>query len=686
MRYRPEVDGLRAVAVIPVILFHAGFRAFAGGYVGVDVFFVVSGYLITSILLPELEQGRFSLATFYERRARRILPALFLVVCATLPFAYLWLSPRDLENFAQSVTAVATFSSNVLFWRESGYFDTEADLKPLLHTWSLAVEEQYYIFYPLFLALVWRFGKKWIVGLLVLVTVASLGMAQWGAYNEPSAAFFLLPTRGWEILLGAFCAFFLKDRQSAPAAHAPSQILSALGLTGIIASVFLYDGTTPFPSVFTLLPTVGTVLLILFAQPGTLSHRLLSLRPVVWVGLISYSAYLWHQPLLAFAKYRSFGEPPRALIAGLCLLTFPLAYLSWRFVETPFRRKNVIGRRFVAVFSVAALITLGVIGVAGDLTDGAERRFAMPEAVRSSFAWSAREKECFDKKRLHDRPDWLCGLGEDDRSPTFFFFGDSHGFALLDAFDEAARLEGRHGLTTSLGGCIPFLEVYALNEDPGDQNCFALNERVFDYVRANPDIKELFLAGRWSYYTNGGYHGEDLAYIALAKGGERSEAESRKAFEHGLRSTLARYRSIGVDVHIVTQVPQQLVDPMNLFYQVYTSATGPAAVDETLSRVSVREVRHHELQRFPNGLFLRAAKQQPLHLLTLDRHLCAAGVCLVGTSSGSYYYDEHHLSVFGARRTVPSIRSALRAAPKSTGAAAEDRRPGGAGGRGALSP
>ena len=198
MEYRREIDGLRALAVIPVILFHAGFTAFSGGFVGVDVFFVISGYLITSIILAELEQGTFTVVNSYERRARRILPALFVVMVACLPFAWFWLRPGDTKDFSQSIAAVSLFSSNILFWTESGYFDAAAELKPLLHTWSLAVEEQYYVLFPLFLMALWAFRKRWILGALIAVGMGNLATAQWGPQNDPSAAFSLLPTRAWE--------------------------------------------------------------------------------------------------------------------------------------------------------------------------------------------------------------------------------------------------------------------------------------------------------------------------------------------------------------------------------------------------------------------------------------------------------------------------------------------------------
>lgn len=363
MKYRREIDGLRAIAVLPVILFHAGIGLFSGGFVGVDVFFVISGYLITSIIVTELDRDSFSLARFYERRARRILPALFFVALTCLPFAWLWMFPQELKDFSQSLMAVAVFASNILFWQESGYFDSPALLKPLLHTWSLAIEEQYYLLFPLLLLLVWRFGRKRVVLLLAVLAASSLILAQWGALHKPAATFFLLPTRGWELLLGGFIAIYHSGplpRRQAGGKH----LGEAAGIAGILlifAAVFAFDETTPFPSFYTLLPTLGTALIILYATPDTLIGRLLSARLLVGIGLISYSAYLWHQPFFAFARLRSAEPPSTILMLGLAAASLVAAWVSWRFVETPFRRKSAFTRG--QVFSLALVASVAVLGL-----------------------------------------------------------------------------------------------------------------------------------------------------------------------------------------------------------------------------------------------------------------------------------------------------------------------------------
>ena len=296
---------------MPVILFHAGFEWFSGGFVGVDIFFVISGYLITTIIITEMAEDRFSIINFYKRRARRILPALFFVMAVCLPFAWLLLVPNELKDFGQSIVSVSIFSSNILFWIEAGYFDAASELKPLLHTWSLAVEEQYYLLFPIFLILTWRLGVKWIIFLLSIVFFISLGLAEWASnqITQPkiiSAAYFLLPTRGWELLVGVFVAFYLKSNTFFNSKMF-NQMMSLIGIIMISYSVIAFDKNTPFPSLYTLVPVIGTALLILCSVQKTLVYNFLTLKPIVGLGLISYSAYLWHQPLFAFMRSSVLG-------------------------------------------------------------------------------------------------------------------------------------------------------------------------------------------------------------------------------------------------------------------------------------------------------------------------------------------------------------------------------------------
>ncbi|MFQ6551163.1 acyltransferase family protein [Aestuariibius insulae] len=358
MLYRPEIDGLRAVAVVPVILFHSGLGLFSGGFIGVDIFFVISGYLITTLLIEDIERGSFSLLEFYERRARRILPALFFVCAACLPFAWLWMLPEQLRDFSQSLVAVGLFASNILFWRESGYFSEAAEDKPLLHTWSLAVEEQYYIIFPILLLLIWRSGPRRVLWILIALSGASLALSEWAWRTAPSANFYLIPTRAWELFAGSIAALHV-HRSGLKSNGA----IAVAGLFLILAALVTFDETVPVPGLPALLPVAGTVLVLLYGH-NTPAARLLGLPFLTGIGLISYSAYLWHQPLFAFARIGSLEPPGLPLMLGLALASFPLAWLSWRFVERPFRRRGpgAMPRRMVFAGSASGLAAVAAAG------------------------------------------------------------------------------------------------------------------------------------------------------------------------------------------------------------------------------------------------------------------------------------------------------------------------------------
>jgi peptidoglycan/LPS O-acetylase OafA/YrhL len=323
MQYRSEIDGLRALAVLPVILFHAGFHSFSGGFIGVDVFFVISGYLITSIILRDLETGTFSLKHFYERRARRILPTLFFVFLTCIPLATLLMSPSELKDFALSLGASLVFISNIFFWGQSGYFDTASELKPLIHTWSLSVEEQFYVLFPLALAGLWRSKKRNMIAALIALAVASLLLSEYASRTFPSFNFFWLATRAWELLAGALCAFLVIKPK-----RIRDDLLSLIGIILITASIFYFDSSTRSPSAISLMPVMGTCLVILFGTQTTITAQLLSLRPFVAIGLISYSAYIWHQPLFAFSRIGAAREPSAEWMLLLILVVLLFAYLT----------------------------------------------------------------------------------------------------------------------------------------------------------------------------------------------------------------------------------------------------------------------------------------------------------------------------------------------------------------------
>jgi peptidoglycan/LPS O-acetylase OafA/YrhL len=426
MKYRSEIDGLRALAVMPVILFHAGFELFSGGFVGVDIFFVISGYLITTILVAEIENQQFSLISFYERRARRILPALFFVMLISIPFAWFWMLPDPFENFGQSLVGSSLFSNNILLIMTSGdYWGLEAEYKPLLHTWSLAVEEQYYILFPIFLILFWHLGRVNVFWIIVILAILSLSLSEWGWRNVEDANFFLSPMRIWELLAGSIAAFIAEKR-----GVQNNNLPAFLGLFAIVFSIIAYDETVPFPSVYSLVPVLGTVLLVLYAGKDTFVAKLLSTKAFVGIGLISYSMYLWHQPVLAFLKIYLKSPPNDFANYAVIFLTVILAIGTWRFVEQPFRQKGKFSSKFILRYSLVMIFSFVTLGMYIDRSNG------IPERIFSDGSYKRNSHEIkITPTRLVIFDDVFSNIGKTNR---VLIFGDSF------AVDVAYLIEHKH--------------------------------------------------------------------------------------------------------------------------------------------------------------------------------------------------------------------------------------------------
>ncbi len=632
MEYRREIDGLRAVAVLPVILFHAGFQFFGGGFVGVDIFFVISGYLITTILIHELEAGQFSILNFYERRARRILPALFLLLLACLPFAWFWLVPDDLKSFSQSLVAVISFASNILFWQQSDYFDSSAEFKPLLHTWSLAVEEQFYLLFPLFLMLFWRRDQRLLLAVLVGSALASLGAAQWGVAKDPTATFFLLPTRGWELAIGSLCAYYM----SRPGAgqHSPRvrELASLAGLGMIGISIFAFSKYTPFPSVYALLPTVGAAMIILFAAPATIAGKILGSRAMVGVGLVSYSAYLWHQPILAFARHRSMEGPSPALMASLVVLTMVLAYLSWQFVEKPFRNRSKFGRPQVFGFAIAGSLLFLGIGVAGHKTDGMRSVKTTPqqqEVLRTVTA-SPKRTACHTKGLDYRKPQDACAFNGPDGE--WAVFGDSHAIELAYALGVELKGSQQGVRQFTFSGCTPSYQRADVN--PG---CSDWTREAVDFIAADPRIKEVVVSYRIHSALFGDHEG---IYPRLP--GEFTDAK-RAAIWASYKTILNRFISAGKHVTVVLQAPELPRQVDKLIRQ----ADDPRTVDGVSMDWWHRRSAYVEqrLGELPAGV----------RVLRPESLFCDAARCYAVKDAKALYFDDDHMSTYGAGLVAHSV-------------------------------
>jgi len=637
MDYRREIDGLRALAVLPVILFHAGFETFSGGFVGVDVFFVISGYLITTIILAELEQGKFSIVNFYERRARRILPALFLVMLVCIPFAWFWLLPSDMKDFSQSLVAVSVFASNILFWRESGYFDTAAELKPLLHTWSLAVEEQFYVLFPLFLMLFWRLGKRWILVMLGLVFVASLAVAEWAAYAKPTAAFYLLPTRGWELLIGAFAAFYLSKANRKEFGKAMGEVGGWLGVALILYAVFAYSKATPFPGLYALVPTLGTVLVILFATQQTTVGRFVGNKAFVGVGLISYSAYLWHQPLFAFLKHSDFDDT-KEIYALLILLTLLLAFISWKFVETPFRKKSIFSRKAIFVFAFLGSAFFIGLGFFGHRTNGFDSREHM--AIFKDLLYDTSKlgfQQCSDSLSKQDPKLNYCMSASPN--PNALLVGDSHA-------DD--KFYGIHKEVLSYdwklignSSCPPLFGVKVKSADGTD--CTERLQKIFSYIDANSSsIKVVVLSFAHMYpldvliaadHIQRQFDPNDSIIVDI----NDSSLGKIEAFYTGLKRTVDFLESRNIDVVITLDIPELVTFPADcLKNQIGCNFSK----SDVLSRQVVLRNKINEL----------AASSANVRVFDSLDVFCrdSSDSCSILFEGRSLYRDSHHLTHYGS--------------------------------------
>lgn len=655
MQYRREIDGLRALAVVPVVFFHAGLSAFDGGYVGVDIFFVISGYLITGILIKELEDGSFSIASFYERRARRILPALFLVIACSLPFAWAWMVPAELEAFGRSIVAVTLFVSNVLFFREDDYFAAAADLKPLLHTWSLAVEEQYYLVFPLFLALAWRFGRRKTFWTITVVALVSLGLSEIAWRIKPSANFYLAPTRVWELLAGSLCAF-IYDRTRLM----PFQWLSLLGLAMIAFAVFVFDAATPFPSLYAAIPVGGSALVVLFAQPSNLAGRFLGSRVLVAIGLISYSVYLWHQPLLAFARIRANPEATPGLLLGLSALSFVLGAVSWKYIEQPFRagKRSVFQtRRTVFIASALAGLALICCGAAIVFLKGSPDR--LPPAALAYLNEPAGDGPgCNNLLDVADvRSGKICAIGTKSMQPSVALIGDSHASVLSGALDESFKQFGLSGAVYANPWCVPLLN---LGTDAASKNrCSNKTEAIFQRVTSKPTIRTVVLFAEWPAYDHGQRWPDTAAAIyrydgtANDCGDAKSVDANLAALRCAMRDTFTKLAASGKQVIVVLPVPEYDYDvrishARSEMYHDRREFPGLSRADYLARAGRVRTALMSEAVAYGFSVYDPAAR------------LCDNLFCAPKDRDGQLLYsDANHLSLRGARPLAEDLATML---------------------------
>jgi peptidoglycan/LPS O-acetylase OafA/YrhL len=630
MQRRIEIDGLRALAVIPVILFHAGYESFKGGYVGVDIFFVISGFLITKIILDDLEKGTFSLIDFYKRRARRILPALFFVVIISLPFAWLLMTPAEIHQFSNSVIAVSLFISNFFFYLQDNYFTATAEMTPLLHTWSLAVEEQYYIVFPIIMSLFWVKFRSRTVLAIIAVTLVSLVLAELAWRKLGISGFYLTPMRAWELLIGALVAIFIKELTNKP--KLLEQLLSLFGLALILLAIFTFDSQTPYPSIYTLLPTLGAALVIVYANEKTLVGKALSNRLMVGIGLISYSLYLWHQPVFAFFRLAAFDISLQDAMFALCVSLGALSFISWKFVEQPFRKGNLLVGKQTLLASVVAsflLIAVGVVGRTGWFGTMYQQQFDFIDGMASVYGGENYE---FGRHVY----------GKENVKPSFILYGDSHAHQYISALEGFAKINNTSFISITKSACLSLPGVTNLWNGEIRKSCVEQLNLLDKEVRKNK--LPVIIAYRWTKKLVGSNVDKKITSSI-------SDIRGQKLIFGGLDKLLEMPEPYETVV-VIGNVPSS---------NLLTEGGYTKCVFRKLGECSVNfEVKKGELFELRKIFNDYAMGKKELFFIDPYKELCTTTQCKVLDEDKLIYSDHAHLSKHGASLVIMNNSSLLK--------------------------
>jgi len=656
--YRREIDGLRAIAVLAVVLYHFGIPGLDGGFVGVDVFFVISGFLIGAILWREHQTtGRLSLGRFYLRRIRRLAPAFVAVAVVSSMFAWVILLPFEFREFGKMLIAATFYFSNILFFRQTGYFDTASEEKVLLHTWSLSVEEQFYIFLPL-LTLLFARSKHTLIGVLILAWAASLVANIALTPVMQTATFYLFPFRAWELLTGVLLAIWGYERVENWVHH---QALSWIGVALILGSVVLVQPGPGFPGFQVVAPVLGTALVLLNGRQDNFVNAALSSRGFVFFGLISYSLYLWHWPVLVLSKYWRDGYSSASEVAFWLLVAMVLGTLSWRFVERP-TRHSMAPARIIFGTAIIASLSLSVFGFLIYQNQGLPQRFSAKAQVH--IAASADFLQDFSRCSVASDGVFagqnICELGPAGQKPSVIVWGDSHLRAFAEGIAAAADAAGTSGLLIWNAGCPPLFgltktETYATPSE--DTACNGFNAEMPSRLAQLSGIDRILLVGRWSYYASGRGVGLDAenGISLVATSGETAPQDV--LFADAVSTTVSALSRDFSQVFVLRQVPEIPTYDSRQFARklAHGQSTGLASVSQGAA-----------LERAATGAapFDRAAASGNVKILDPWPRLCADGICPAVQNGRGLYFDNNHLTNTGARLLTPLFAPVFDGASK----------------------
>ena len=596
-------------------------------------------------MTDNLNSGHFSIVTFYEKRARRILPALFFVLLITSLFAYISLSPADLKNYSQSLVAVVAFSSNVYFYLTSGYFSNAAEELPLLHTWSLAVEEQYYVFYPILLAALWKY-KSYLLSILITLSVVSFFCSLFLTEKDYSASFYLLFSRAWELFAGGFLA--LLQSKFNETEQRKRELLSITGGVLVLWSLFFVSRDFLHPGWITLVPVTGTVLLIGFGE-NTRVGKILSWPLLVFVGLISYSLYLWHQPIYAFIRVKSVDEPTAIVMLFATLLAFAMACFSYYVIERYFRKSDLVSKSRIFQYSITGLILFFMLGITGHFYNGLESRFNNQELL-SSIEHSPYRYQC------HSSNDNILSYDDDCKlsgrnSPDWAVLGDSHGVELSYALARTLGDDNRvHQLTFS--GCLP-----AFTFETTVKGCKQWLTTAIKHIQDSGKIQNVILAFRHINYVTPTTHKYSYTASELSQYSPtkikvpRPEFDPKAVYWESVGNIVDTLLASGKNVFLMSPVPEprahinKLIVPLSIFQDFGSSDT--VSVDNAAYELHINEI---------NKYLLKQADKVGVFLLDTSKALCDEADCYATNNGQSMFFDDNHLSVAGALNVVTLLK------------------------------
>ena len=650
-RYRPDIDGMRALAILSVLIFHAYPNTLLGGFVGVDIFFVISGYLISNIIFRGLALGSFSFFDFYARRVRRIFPAVTIVLLGSFLLGFFFLRPEEFKDLIAESPYAAFFVENWrLYVTTGGYWEVATELQPFMHFWSLGVEEQYYIFYPLICFLLWRVSARKFLASLVLMFVISWGLCLYDTSYESVRAFYSLHTRFWELLIGGILAYVeliwpdYKNYLLMPTNEGGSYIidnfLSCIGFSLIVFSIFFIEEGDSFPGWKACLPTIGAVLIIAAGSEAFLNKYIFANKLAVFIGLISYPLYLWHWPIICIFRNNLAGEIPSGwLMCLLILSSFLLAYLTYNFVERPMRSKKATWSLVLVLFVVLLIVSLGskqlirhsqsiekVIdnGIPDSLL---QLREDLDEKEKSDAVCKAKFGEGFDVCRATSH------------NPSVLILGDSHTHVMWKYLKTVNELPDFYLLGKD--AFFTFKDAYLIKRQ-GKNNDLA--RHFWSIIENSPEIDSIVLRSYWGNYLAQSLH-SDL----------NSAWNSEEIFQYHWRETFKTLKALNKKVFVVLDNP---VLPPTLLKRCIRTQRVSLLPDNVECNVNINEMRY--TYKFTREFLIKeAAHWDNVTLIDLEKELCQKGKCPVWLNGELLYVDDNHLSFYGNKKIWPLIQKAV---------------------------